>query len=260
MSALQHQAIGPLATFGAVQRAAVRAEWSAAQAAGLEMHVVDDGRILLGAAPSIAASQFNRGLGLAEHPGRVGEAAAFFEDHGVAGEIAVAPEMVPSGVEPRIRLDVYLGAAVSVPPVAIEGFETRVMAADEAGAWFDAGIEVFAPAPEVATLWRAMAPHVGRAPDWLLLAGELDGRTVATGSLFTADGVGWLSWASVVPAARGRGIQRAMIAARARMSADRGCERLAAWALAGAHSSDNLARAGLERIGQRVVIRAADLG
>jgi hypothetical protein len=51
-----------------------------------------------------------------------------------------------------------------------------------------------------------------------------------------------------------------MIEARARLAADRGCERLAAWALGGAHSSDNLARAGLERIAQRVVVRAADLG
>jgi GNAT superfamily N-acetyltransferase len=224
------------------------------------MAILDDGGILLGAAPSISSSQFNRGLGLAEHPGRVGEAVAFFEDHGVVGEIALDPAEVPRGVEGRLRLDVYLGDSTAVESVAVDGFETRIMAADEAGAWFEAGIEVFAPAPEVATLWRAMAPHVGRTPDWLLLAGEMDGRLVATSSLFMADGVGWLSWAMVIPRARGLGIQRAMIAARARLAADRGCEQLAAWALAGAHSSDNLARAGLERIGQRVVVRVADLG
>jgi hypothetical protein len=51
-----------------------------------------------------------------------------------------------------------------------------------------------------------------------------------------------------------------MIATRARMAADNGCDLVAAWALAGAHSSANLERAGLPRIGQRAVVRAADLG
>lgn len=260
MNAVHDPARGPLATFGAIQRAALGAEWSAAQAAGLEMRVVDDGRILLGAAPSIASSQFNRGLGFAEAPDRIAEAVAFFDEHGVAGEVPLDPVDVPPGVEGRLRLDVYLGATTAVQPIAVEGFTTRVLSADEADAWFEFGIGVYAPAPEVAVLWRAMAPHVGRTPGWIRVAGEMDGRLVAVSSLFIADGVGWLSWASVTPPARGRGIQRAMIAARARLAAEGGCDRLAAWALAGAHSSDNLARAGLERIGQRVVVRAADLG
>ncbi len=105
-----------------------------------------------------------------------------------------------------------------------------------------------------------MAAHLGRTPDWTLIAGEADGRMVAAASLFMTDGVGWQSWASVLPAARGRGFQRALIAARTRLAAEAGCDIVAAWALAGAHSSGNLARAGLRRIGQRVVVRAADLG
>ena len=145
--------------------------------------------------------------------------------------------------------------AEEAPDLAI-----RVVADDEIDAWMEIVIEANAPIPEVATLWRSMAPHIGRTPDWTLIAGEADGRMVAAASLFVTDGVGWQSWASVLPAARGHGFQRALIAARTRLAAEAGCDIVAAWALAGAHSSDNLARAGLRRIGQRVVVRASDLG
>ena len=63
----------------------------------------------------------------------------------------------------------------------------------------------------------------------------------------------------MLPAARGLGIQRAMIAARARVAADAGCSAIAAWALASAHSSRNLARAGMPLVGERVSVAAADL-
>ena len=136
----------------------------------------------------------------------------------------------------------------------------RVVGDDEVDAWMEIVIEANAPMPEVAALWRSMAAHLGRTPGWTLIAGEADGRMVAAASLFVTDGVGWQSWASVLPAARGRGFQRALIAARTRLAAEQAASIVAAWALAGAHSSDNLARAGLRRIGQRVVVRAADLG
>jgi hypothetical protein len=51
-----------------------------------------------------------------------------------------------------------------------------------------------------------------------------------------------------------------MITARARLATQLGGEPVAAWALAGAHSSANLAAVGLRPIGERVSVRAADLG
>ena len=249
-----------LARFGAAHRAAVRAEWAAAVAAGLEMRIVDDGGLLLGAAPSIPSSMFNRGLGFTEQPSRVDIALAFFAEHGVAGEIVLDPADAPSGIEPRLRLDVYVAAPDEVVAEESPDLAIRVVADDEIDAWMEAVIEANAPIPEVAALWRSMAAHLGRTPDWTLIAGEADGRMVAAALLFVTDGVGWQSWASVLPAARGHGFQRALIAARTRLAAEAGCDIVAAWALAGAHSSDNLARAGLRRIGQRVVVRAADLG
>ena len=49
-----------------------------------------------------------------------------------------------------------------------------------------------------------------------------------------------------------------MIAARARVAAAAGCTVIAAWALASAHSSRNLARAGMQPVGERISLSAAD--
>ena len=248
-----------LARFGAAHRAAVRAEWSAAVDAGLELRIREGGGLLLGAAPSIPSTMFNRGLGFTEQPGRVQEAVAYFTEQGVVGEIVLDPADVPPGTEPRLSLDVYVAAPDRVVAEEAADLTIRVVTGDEIDAWMDVAIEANAPMPEVASLWRSMAKHVGRTPDWTLIAGWADGRLVAAASLFVTDGVGWQSWASVLPGARGRGFQRALIAARTRLATEAGCDIVAAWALAGAHSSDNLARAGLSLIGQRVVVRASDI-
>ena len=105
----------PLALFGAIHRAAVRAEWAAAQATGLDIHVVDDGEILLGAAPDFPSTMFNRALGFAEAPDRVGEAVAFFAEQGVQGDIVLDPADVPPGVTPRLRLEAYLADPTAIP-------------------------------------------------------------------------------------------------------------------------------------------------
>ena len=136
-----------LARFGRVHRAAVRAEWRAAQAAGLEMHIEDDGRILLGAAPSIASTMFNRGLGLTEEPERVRSAVTFFERHGVAGDIVLDARDALAGVEPRLRLDAYVAAPGDVRPAPVEGVTVRPVGPDEAEAWMSVAIEANGPTP-----------------------------------------------------------------------------------------------------------------
>jgi GNAT superfamily N-acetyltransferase len=248
-----------LGIFGAIHRGAIRAEWAAAEAGGLDLRVFDDGTFLLGAAPTHPSSMFNRALGFAEHPERTDIALRFFEEHGVEGEIVLDPGDVPAGVPPRTRLDVYLGDPTKVPPAPVDGLVIRVTDSREAATWMDLVIEGYAPADDVATVWRSMAAHSAMAPGRHMLLGERHGRLVAASSLFVTRAGGWLSWATVLPDARGLGIQQAMIAARAALAAELDCDVIAAWAFAGAHSSRNLERAGLPRIGERVSIRSADL-
>ena len=248
-----------LARFGAIHRAAVRTEWAAAVSAGVEVHVREDDGTLFGAAPTVVSTMFNRALGVAEQPHRIGEAQAFFAEHGVAGEVVLDPARLPAGVEPRILLDAYEAAPGDVLPARVDGFASRVIDAYEATAWMELTIEGNEPSPEVAAIWRVMAPGMAATPGSYLLIGELDGRACSAASLLVTGEAGWMSWASVVPADRGRGIQRALIADRARLAGELGCTVVAAWALAGAHSSANLERSGFERIGRRAAVAAASL-
>jgi GNAT superfamily N-acetyltransferase len=248
----------PLALFGEIHRAAVRAEWAAAQATGLDIQVVDDGEILLGAAPDVPSTMFNRALGFAEVPDRVGEAVAFFARHDVGGEIVLDPADVPAGTAVRVRLEAYLADPADIPAAPVPGLAIRVAGTGDTTTWMDVVVEGYAPAPAVAAIWRSIAAGAG-GDGHLWLLGELDGRLVAASSIFISDGRGWLSWATVLPTARGLGIQRAMVAARAQVAAAAGCTAIAAWALASAHSSRNLALAGMQFIGERVTVATADL-
>ncbi len=249
-----------LAMLGAIHRAAVRAEWAAAQAAGIEVTVVEADGLLLGAAPTVDSTMFNRALGVADQPGRLGEALAFLAAHGVSGDIPLDPADVPAGVEPRARLDAFVAAPEAVEPAPVPGFAARIAGPDEADAWMELAIEGNERPPGTEAIWRAMVPGIASTPGWILLIGELDGRACASSSLFLTGDAGWMSWASVLPAARGHGIQRAMIAARSELAVERGCSVVAAWALVGAHSSANLARSGFSRIGERAIVRSDALG
>ena len=245
--------------FGEIHRAAVRAEWDAAREAGLDIAIRQDATVLFGAAPSSDSRVYNRALGIAERPDRLPEALAFFSEHGVAGEVSLDPADVPPGVEATIRLEAYLDRPGVVEAPQVDGLVVRPVGREAAADWMTAIIASYEPDAATAERWRSMARPIAANPRRLLQLAELDGKVVGAGSIQLTDAGGWMSWAGVVPAARGRGLQRALIAARAALAAQAGCDWIAAWALAGAHSSANLARAGLRRIGERASVRSADL-
>ncbi len=128
-------------------------------------------------------------------------AVTFFERHGVAGDIVLNARDALAGVEPRLRLDAYVAAPGDVRPAPVEGVTVHPVGPDEAEDWMSVAIEANGPIPEVAALWRSMTPHMVRAPGWFLSVAEADWRIVGAASLFVTDGVGWQSWASVLPPA-----------------------------------------------------------
>jgi GNAT superfamily N-acetyltransferase len=249
----------PFARFGAIHRAAVRAEWDAAREAGLEIVIRDEDGILFGAAPGIDSRVYNRALGVAEQPVRLPDAIAFFAEHGVDGEVSLDPADTPPGAEATIRLEAYLDRPSVVDASPVDGLVIRQVGRDAADDWMATIVEAYEPDAATARLWRSMAGPIAANARRRLQLAELDGRVVAASSIQLTDAGAWISWAGVVPSARGRGLQRALIAARAALSAELGCDWIAAWALAGAHSSANLAAAGLHRIGERASVRSADL-
>jgi GNAT superfamily N-acetyltransferase len=98
---------------------------------------------------------------------------------------------------------------------------------------------------------REFAAALAAAPHIVVVLAYLDGAPAATAWLWHGHRTAWLRGASVAPQFRGRGIHRALIAARAKAAIDLGCDLIGAWAAAGSTSSRNLGALGLRRIGTR---------
>ena len=73
--------------------------------------------------------------------------------------------------------------------------------------------------------------------------------------LFTRRRVGLLATAAVLPTARGRSIQRALIAERMRLAIERRCTIVTASALVGSASAENLEAMGFRPIHERALYR-----
>ena len=84
---------------------------------------------------------------------------------------------------------------------------------------------------------------------------EDGGAAVGVASLFTRRRVGLLATAAVLPAARGRGIQRALITERIRLAIERRCTTVTATALVGSPSARNLAEMGFRPVHERALYR-----
>jgi GNAT superfamily N-acetyltransferase len=98
--------------------------------------------------------------------------------------------------------------------------------------------------------WPDVYEQLARTPSRLLFVAELDGVAVGNGSLHVSAGAGWLRGALVAPEARGRGIQRALIAARVRAALEAGCDVVGAAAEPGEVSANNLERMGMRPLGR----------
>ena len=88
-----------------------------------------------------------------------------------------------------------------------------------------------------------------------LVLAEVDGRLAGAAGLFARARVGGLAPATVLPEFRGRGIHAALIAARARMAEEKGCELITAQAETDGQSEHNMRRMGLARVHVRDVHR-----
>jgi GNAT superfamily N-acetyltransferase len=189
---------------------------------------------------------------------------ALFRDAGVTGWLVIGaddPDFKgqqlddPVGVHTGTMTDVLerSGSAGAVP-----GLEIRRVDPDDSAdvaRWaelFIAGFEVDEPIDDA---WRRFTPSLVRARGQQQFIGSLDGRDVAASAMFNRRRVTWLGAGTVLPEARGRGIQRALIADRAVRGAEAGSLRVMATADVDSVSAANLEALGIERIWTRALAR-----
>lgn len=121
----------------------------------------------------------------------------------------------------------------------IEPHEVDLWARTSAGGW---ATEHESLAEFMFNFGRVSAQCAGAYP----YIAELDGAAISTGMLFIHDGVAMLAGASTIPEGRNRGAQTALLAARLKFAADKGCTLAVMAASPGSQSQKNAQKNGFQ--------------
>lgn len=238
--------------FDAGEKEASLRLWRAARAAGLDVRVLDDGDICAGASPSFPGPAFNHAQGLRLMPQLLPEVLAHFAS---VGSVASIPWEAPTpDAEPELSMSVHACPPAEVRPAPTpSGVVVRRVGRAEQPAW----IELFSASMtrEEQAAWRALLPHLLDTRGVHAVLALVDGRPAGTGLLHVKREAGLLRGGFVAEPYRGRGIQRALIAARAELAGELECRLLASLAEAGSASATNLERMGLVVIATQPVFR-----
>lgn len=231
------------------RRAASVALWEDAGRAGIDVHLLDDGELAAAAAPGLPGPAFNSAFGLSTLPHLRDRLESHFRRHGTIGWLWSDEASALPG---EIEADLLVAAPTSILGAASgDPLLVRQVAADQADTWVEVLIAATPIASGQAAAWRALAPGLaGRAHCALFLA-ELDGRPAGAAALYVKGDVGLLWLAAVLPEARGRGLHRSLVAARAaHASAAEDVRLIHATAVPGGPSARNLAALGFESVGR----------
>ena len=236
------------------QTKSMLAAWKAAHDLGYQVEIVDDGEISLVSSKQLPGPVFNQAEGLARLPNLLEMATDFFDLHGTRGWLRMVDPPWPDA-KSDYTLTVFAATPEDVtdigPPA---GITIRQLAPREADLYNAVatdegpidGIDGDGPDP-----WPLIYERLARSAGRRLFVAELDGKPVAHASLSISAGTCWLRGMLVAPEFRGRGLQRALIAARARAAAELGCDLVGAAAAPGWISAENIEKTGLRAVGTR---------
>ena len=120
----------------------------------------------------------------------------------------------------------------------------RTIGPDEVEHWAATSARGWSEAPEVADFMLTFGRVSARKTSGFSFLAELSGNAIATGGLTLHEGVALLAGASTVPEGRRQGAQNALLRARLRFAAERGCDLAMMCALPGSASQRNAERQG----------------
>ena len=138
-----------------------------------------------------------------------------------------------------------------------EEISVRIVGDGEHELWAQTAARGWGETEGLADFILGLAKVGAARADGLSFLAESGGRAVATGALSIHEGVALLAGASTVPEARGRGAQLALLDARLRHAAERGCDLAMMCALPGSASQRNAERQGFRIAYTRVKWRLA---
>ena len=229
------------------------ASWRAAAESGFQIDIVEDGDIAMSASADLYGPPFNHASGLARYPNLLDLATGFYDRHQAPGWLWMQEPPWPDA-EPSAEVGVYAADPASVGEPLTRGQVTvRVIGPADATEYSD--VRTNQPGdvddPDGLDPWRTVYEKLADWPHRFLFLAELNGEPAGGASLHVHARAGWLRGAMVAPEMRGRGIQRALISARAHKAIELGCDLVGSWAEPEGPSSENLTRMGLRQIGIR---------
>ena len=198
------------------------------------------------------------GLGLFEDTtdGHLDEIEAFFADHDAPVFHEVSP-MAAASLMPMLNARGYCPIELSsllylalepssdVPQTSNPNISTRIISPDEVDLWARTSAAGWATEHEaLADFMFAFGRISAQCDGAYPYLAELDGDPVATGMLFIHGEVAMLAGANTVPEGRNNGAQNALLAARLKFAAERGCTLAAMGAAPGSQSQKNAQKNG----------------
>jgi GNAT superfamily N-acetyltransferase len=133
----------------------------------------------------------------------------------------------------------------------------RAIRTDEMEVWAETSARGWSESPELAAFMLTFSRVSVRKTSGQAFLGELDGKPIAAGGLTIHQGVALLAGASTVPEGRRQGAQNALLEARLRFAAERGCDVAMMCALPGSASQRNAERQGFRIAYTRIKWRKA---
>ena len=240
--------------------------WRAAEAAGIDVRILERGDLVAAASRDLPGSVFNRSFGMRRVPIHRPEAEALFHEAGTTGwHVAGLDDPTFAGETAEFPVGVHAGAIETLlmradaAPLSSD-LDLRIRAVDpdeagDAGRWAELFVAGFGVEGPLADAWLRFNPILARARGYHQFIAALDGRDIAASAMFTRRRVAWLGAGTVLAEGRGRGIQRALLADRIRRAAAGGARRVMATADIDSVSAANLEALGLPRIWTRGLYR-----
>jgi len=205
------------------------------------------------------------GLGLFQTigPDEMQALESFFRERGAEVFHEVSPIADPSlltllnerGYQPVELTTVLIRpTAVALDPVPPrdERIVVRGIHPGEEDLWARTAAAGWGETAELAAFVREIGEVMARSEGSFCFLAELEGRPIAAAALGLADDVALLAGASTIPSARNRGAQLALLRARLRFAADRGCELAMMGAQPGSTSQRNAERQGFRIVYTRI--------
>lgn len=225
--------------------------WRLLEELGLDIRIYDDGELLMAAAPGEADPNLSHAYGLARLPNLVDEARRFYDDHHVTGCLITDGPPWPKSVA-RPVMDAFAANPADIAAVdGPAGLRIDRLTDADAADWLAVRSAGGSERPDDYYWTEEFVRALVGAPHATLLVARIGHEPVGVAWTYVGHKTAWLRGGAVVPERRRQGIHRALIAERARLAAEAGCNLIGVWAETGSTAARNLATMGLQRVGTR---------